>query len=96
MKGPNDPVADELRQLLQGLVEAAQDVDVKVARYRSTTVLRASVANRDLGKVIGRQGRTVRALRTLLDLRGEQDGRRYELEIREPQERARRASRDSV
>ena len=34
-----------------------------------------------LGKVIGRQGRTVRALRTLLDARGDQDGERYQLDI---------------
>ncbi len=92
-RSPQDPVAEELKRLLQGLVEAAQDVDVRASSYRSTTVLRASVANRDLGKVIGRQGRTVRALRTLLDLRGERDGRKYELEIREPQ---RRASRESA
>ena len=37
----------------------------------------------DLGKVIGRQGRTARALRAFLDVRGDLDGRRYELEISE-------------
>jgi predicted RNA-binding protein YlqC (UPF0109 family) len=37
----------------------------------------------DLGKVIGRQGRTARAMRTLLDVRGTRDGARYELEILE-------------
>lgn len=37
----------------------------------------------DLGKVIGRQGRTARALRAFLDVRGDLDDRRYELEISE-------------
>ncbi|MGB5514461.1 MAG: KH domain-containing protein, partial [Thermoanaerobaculia bacterium] len=39
------------------------------------------VAPEDLGKVIGRQGRTARALRSLLAARGSRDGERYELEI---------------
>ena len=41
------------------------------------------VAPGDLGKVIGRQGRTIRALRTLLEARGGKDGVRYWLEILE-------------
>ena len=39
------------------------------------------VASDDLGKVIGRQGRTVRALRNLLDSRGDREGETYRLEI---------------
>jgi predicted RNA-binding protein YlqC (UPF0109 family) len=41
------------------------------------------VAADDLGKIIGRQGRTIRALRTLLEARGGKDGVRYFLEILE-------------
>jgi predicted RNA-binding protein YlqC (UPF0109 family) len=41
------------------------------------------VAPGDLGKVIGRQGRTIRALRTLLDARSGKDGVRYRVEILE-------------
>ena len=37
----------------------------------------------ELGKLIGRQGRTARSIRSFLDVRGELDGRRYELDIRE-------------
>jgi len=39
------------------------------------------VAPQDIGKLIGRQGRTVRSLRSLLTARGEGDGERYELRV---------------
>jgi len=50
---------------------------------RESTVLELQVAADDLGKVIGRQGRTARSLRSLLSARGDQEGQRYELEILE-------------
>ncbi len=77
-------VAQELCKILARLVEDPAKVRVQALRYGSTTVLKAGVASGDLGKVIGRQGRTIRSLRTLLQLRSERDGRSYELEIREP------------
>ena len=45
------------------------------------TVLELEVNEADLGKVIGRQGRTARALRTLLNAAGEKSRRRYSLDI---------------
>ena len=50
---------------------------------RESTLLELQVAADDLGKVIGRQGRTARSLRSLLSARGDQEGQRYELEILE-------------
>jgi predicted RNA-binding protein YlqC (UPF0109 family) len=46
-------------------------------------VAELSVAPDEMGRVIGRQGRTVQALRALLDAAGEKHGRTYELEILE-------------
>lgn len=80
-------LAKELRALLGRMVESPRDVEVQVSPRRSMTVFRASVADHDLGKVIGRQGRTVRALRHMLEIRGEWDDRRYDLEIDEPSRR---------
>ena len=48
---------------------------------RSGTVFEIHLAPGDVGQVVGRQGRTVRALRTLLEVRGERDRRHYELEV---------------
>ena len=47
------------------------------------TVLKLSVAKEDLGKIIGRQGRTARALRTLVNAASARQERRVVLEIQE-------------
>jgi hypothetical protein len=57
-------------------------VDVReVERDRSTSVIEIRVAQGDVGKIIGRQGRTVKALRSLLHAAGEKQRKRYVLEI---------------
>lgn len=76
---------------LKGLVEAVaraladepESVRVQEAERRGATVFELSVAPGDLGRVIGRQGRTAAALRTLLASAAEADGRRVSLDIRD-------------
>ena len=65
------------------LVDDPDQVEVWEGRGRGGVRFEVRVAPGDLGKVIGRQGRTARALRTLLEVRGARDGRRYGLEILE-------------
>lgn len=48
---------------------------------RRATVFEVRTDPDDLGKVIGRRGRTARALRTLLDCRGDEEGAQYGLEV---------------
>ena len=68
--------------ILKKLVRDAEAVDVReVERDRSTTVVEVRVAQEDVGKVIGRQGRTVKALRSLLHAAGQKHNRRYVLDI---------------
>ena len=68
--------------ILKKLVRDAEAVDVReVERDRSTTVIEVRVAQADVGKVIGRQGRTVKALRSLAHAAGQKRGRRYVLDI---------------
>ncbi len=68
--------------IVKHLVREAEEVDVReVERDRSTTVIEIRVAQTDVGKVIGRQGRTVKALRSLLHAAGKKHNRRYILEI---------------
>ena len=79
---------DDLRELARLLVDDAEAVAVEgiqppAGRRDRGTVLELRVAPADLGKVIGRQGRTARALRTLLETRGDRRGERYELDILE-------------
>jgi predicted RNA-binding protein YlqC (UPF0109 family) len=72
-----------LTELARLLVDQPDAVNLAVTPQGRDTLFELAVAPDDLGKVIGRQGRTARALRTLLDARGDRDGVRYELEILE-------------
>lgn len=68
--------------LVKRLVDDADAVDVReVERDRATVIIEVRVAPQDMGKVIGRQGRTVRALRSLLHAASLKHGRRFILEI---------------
>jgi hypothetical protein len=57
---------------------------LKVIEGEQTTVLELRVAPEDLGKIIGKQGRTARAIRTILSAAGMKVRKRFVLEILEP------------
>ncbi len=76
-------VGAQLTRVVSLLVDTPTEVRVEALRDRAGTVFEVRVDPDDLGQLIGRQGRTARALRALLDVRGSRDGRRYGLEIRE-------------
>ena len=65
------------------MVDEPDQVSIEEIPGKDSTLFELQVAVNDLGKVIGRQGRTARALRSLLSARGSRDGERYELEILE-------------
>ncbi len=58
-------------------------VQVEEVQRRSTTVLQLTTAQEDVGKIIGRQGRTASALRTLVALAAEHHGTRAMLDIKD-------------
>jgi hypothetical protein len=81
-------LVDDVRELARLLVDDQEAVAVSgihppEGRRDRGSILELRVAPDDLGKVIGRQGRTARALRTLLETRGDRRGERYELDILE-------------
>ncbi|MCI0525268.1 MAG: KH domain-containing protein [Acidobacteria bacterium] len=74
----------ELVELIaQTLVDHPEKVTVKEIEGHQATVLELRVAEGDLGKVIGKQGRTARAIRTVLNASGTKLKKRYVLEILE-------------
>ncbi len=79
-------LVDDFKELVQLLVDQPDDVEVTEIPGRRANILELSVAPEDLGKVIGRQGRTARALRTLLETREDRRGVRHELEILEDED----------
>jgi predicted RNA-binding protein YlqC (UPF0109 family) len=74
---------DLLEEIAKALVDNPEDVSVMEVEGEQTTVLELRVRNEDLGKVIGRQGRTARAIRTLLAAAGMKVQKRFVLEILE-------------
>ena len=69
--------------LAQSLVDQPDQVQVTEVEGEQTTVLELKVAKEDLGKVIGKQGRTARAMRTLLSAASTKAKKRVVLEILE-------------
>ena len=59
-------VRELLLQIAKALVDEPEQVTVETSPGDDTTVLELRVAQKDLGKVIGKQGRTARSLRTIL------------------------------
>lgn len=70
-----------LEYLAKNLVDNPDAVSVEAIEDGETTTLRLKVAQSDLGRVIGREGRNARAMRTLLHAVGAKSGRRTKLEI---------------
>jgi predicted RNA-binding protein YlqC (UPF0109 family) len=72
-----------VEQIANALVDQPDKVQVREVVGEQTTVLELRVATEDLGKVIGKQGTTARALRTLLVAAGMKVRKRFVLEILE-------------
>ncbi len=73
--------ADLVQFLARGLVDDPDAVRVEAVERDGDLVLQLRVAPEDVGKVIGRNGRMVRALRTVLRATGVREDRRVLLEI---------------
>ena len=67
--------------LAKSLVDHPDEVQTRVYERDQQTVVELEVDPADLGKVIGRQGRTARAMRNLLTAAGQKSRRRYTLDI---------------
>lgn len=76
-------IRDLVEEIAKALVDIPEEVLVREVQGEQTTVLELRVAPSDLGKVIGKQGRTARSIRTLLGAAGMKLNRRFTLEILE-------------
>jgi len=72
-----------IEDIAKALVDSPDDVAVNEVAGEQVTVLELRVAPSDLGKVIGKQGRTARSIRTILGAASMKLNRRYTLEILE-------------
>lgn len=69
--------------IVESLVDEPDEVQVVEVRNRASTVVELAVAAPDMGRVIGKGGRVIDAIRTLVQVRAAKDGKRVELELLE-------------
>jgi predicted RNA-binding protein YlqC (UPF0109 family) len=72
-----------VEHIAQSLVDEPEKVAVEVVDSEQATTLMLRVAQPDVGKVIGKQGRTARSIRTILSAAGMKLRKRFTLEILE-------------
>lgn len=72
-----------IEYIAKSLVDNPDAVSVAEVEGEKTTVIELRVAQSDLGKVIGKEGKTARAMRTILNAAGTKIGKRCVLEILE-------------
>ena len=80
---PATGVAAVVEVLARALTDRPDDVRVTETQHRGTTLVELYVAPGELGRVIGKQGRTAAALRTLASTAAEMEGKTVTLEIRD-------------
>ena len=74
-------VRDAIETVAKALADSPQRVSVTETEHRGTTLIEVSAASPDVGKLIGRQGRTIQAMRTLAAIAGEKLGKKVSLEV---------------
>jgi hypothetical protein len=72
---------DLLIQIVQELVDNPEQIEISETEGTQTVVIELKVAKSDLGKIIGKQGRTANAIRYLLNAASAKYKKRYVLEI---------------
>jgi predicted RNA-binding protein YlqC (UPF0109 family) len=72
---------DLVEYIVKSLVDNPDQVNVNVVEGEKSTILELKVADEDVGKVIGKQGRIAKAIRTILSASATKGGKRAVLEI---------------
>jgi predicted RNA-binding protein YlqC (UPF0109 family) len=80
---PGEHMKELVETIARALVDRPDEVQVRTVGGAQVTVLELRVQAEDLGKVIGRQGRTAKAIRTVLTAAGTKMRKRFTLEILE-------------
>ena len=77
------PLLAVVEVVVRALVDQRDAVKVTESERRGVHILELRTAPGDMGKIIGRQGRTAQALRTLLAVTAEKHGKRAQLDIKD-------------
>jgi predicted RNA-binding protein YlqC (UPF0109 family) len=72
---------EAVEKIIKALVDDQDAVEISENANDKSTVIQVRVAQNDMGKIIGREGRTVKAIRSLLFHAGQKHGKRFVLDI---------------
>ena len=72
---------EAVEKIVKALVSDAEAVEVSEKNGERATIIEVRVAQDDMGRLIGREGRTVKAIRSLLYYAGQKHGKRYQLDL---------------
>jgi len=72
---------EAVEKIVSALVDDKEAVEVSEETGERATVIKLRVAPTDMGRIIGREGRTVKAIRSLLFAAGQKHGKRFVLDI---------------
>ena len=78
---PSDRVADLVEYIVCGLVDDEDAVSLDVTDSEGSSLIEVSCSEEDAGRVIGRKGRTIKAIRTLARALGQRVGTTVEVEV---------------
>ncbi|MGM0441697.1 MAG: KH domain-containing protein [Elusimicrobiota bacterium] len=73
-------------QIVKNLVDNPEEVDAREVEGEQTTIIEITTNPDDIGKVIGRRGRTIKSIRTLINAAAVRQGKRVTVEIVEPED----------
>ena len=72
---------EAVEKIVSALVDDKEAVEISEESNERATVIKLRVAAGDMGRIIGREGRTVKAIRSLLFAAGQKHGKRFVLDI---------------
>ncbi len=81
MTDSTDEIVQLVELIAKALVDKPEEVSVRAVEGEQVKVLELSVADEDIGKVIGKKGRTAKSIRTLLGAAGMKLKKRFTLEV---------------
>ena len=76
-----DAIKEFVEYIVKSLVSNHEHILVNVREEQGTVTVNVNVAEEDMGRIIGRKGRTVNSIRSLLRVLGSEHGMRVELDI---------------
>jgi uncharacterized protein len=72
---------EAVEKIVKGLVSDAEQVEVSEIADGKNVKIEVRVAEGDMGRLIGREGRTVKAIRSILFFAGQKQGKRFQLDL---------------